>query len=124
MSLWNLKTKARLTLAEILARTRQSLQAAQTDLAGRALDLSESEDRVLMSAVPMAVVPEPVAPEAVDVAALDPSAGVVGGETVTEEPGLSDGEQLEFVLTAVDQQLTDVADAKTKICVSKRLAIR
>ncbi len=55
-----------------------------------------------MSAVPLAVMPE-----AVDVAVLDPSAGVVAGETAATEPDVSNGEQLDFVLTAVDLQLTD-----------------
>ncbi|MFM9964548.1 MAG: DUF2341 domain-containing protein [Planctomycetaceae bacterium] len=105
MSLWNLTTRTRLTLAEILDRTRRSLRAAQSEAAGRALDLSEIEERVLMSAVPMAAVAE-----AVDVAALDPSAGDVGGEVATAEPSLADSEQLEFVLTTVDLHLADATN--------------
>ena len=103
----------------MLARARQTLEEAESEPAGRVLDLSEMEERVLMSAAPMAVVAQ-----VADVATLNPSASAANetsaanvaahsvaadyNSTSTADTGLSKGEQLEFVLMAVDQQLGDV----------------
>ena len=116
---WNLKTRTQLVLAEMLARTRQTLEEAESEPAGRVLDLSEMEERVLMSAAPMAVVAQ-----VADVATLNPTASTANGVSVTNDAahsvaadqstsstadtGLSKGEQLEFVLMAIDQQLANV----------------
>ena len=104
MRRWDFKTRARLSLAEMLDQTRRSLRAAQAETEERALDLCEIEERVLMSAVPLAVMPE-----AVDIALLDSPSGVAESAPAigSEVSGLTDNEQLEFVLMAVDQQLTD-----------------
>ena len=119
MRSWNLKTRTQLVLAEMLARTRQTLEEAESEPAGRVLDLSEMEERVLMSAAPMAVVAQ-----VADVATLNPTASTANGVSVTNDAahsvaadqstsstadaGLSKGEQLEFVLMAIDQQLANV----------------
>ena len=127
MSLWNLKTRTRLTLAEMLARVRRTLRDAEGESTGRVLDLSEMEDRVLMSAAPAAVVAQ-----VADVAPMNPSAGngnsaTTGsqsgtssstasppGQSPASAPGLSANDHLDFVLMSVDQSLSGAAtDAAT-----------
>ncbi len=66
----NFRQRTRLAVGEALAALRDKLTASTVAHPTRHLELTELEERVLMSASPAAV----MAPEAVDVALLDPSA--------------------------------------------------
>lgn len=56
MGLRDLRTTTYLAVRELLDRTHRAMRTKEPVLASRALDLSELEDRILLSASPMAVV--------------------------------------------------------------------
>ena len=58
MSKNDIKTRARLAMAELLDRVMKGITPAHPATPARALDLSELEDRILLSASPVMVVAE------------------------------------------------------------------
>lgn len=128
MSLQNLKTRTRLAMGDLLDRTLGMLQPLDPSSPSRALDLSELEERILLSASPVMAVGEMVeaAPadsmsvESAMASVADSSGSLSAGEssqqtertgsTITTDPTATATRELVFLDTSVEDYQTLLND--------------
>ncbi len=126
MNLQKYKKKTRFRFLELLDRTLSELKMPAASVGIRSLDLSELEERVLLSAAPAAMVAPAQMAQTVDVALLNPSVGaqsatsdlpvigdpVLGDSFASVEAGLGDvalnGVEAQSLLAKLDHVLADV----------------
>ncbi len=126
MNLPKYKKKSRFRFLELLDRTLSELKVPAASVGTRSLDLSELEERVLLSAAPAAMVAPAQMAQTVDVALLNPSVGaqsatsdlpaigdpVLGDSVASVEAGPGDvglnGVEEQSLLAELDEVLADV----------------